>query len=102
MYYTKHVFICTNQKPEGKTCCANTGGKSFFDFAKQKLNTLGLHGEGKIRLSQSGCLGRCGLGPCLVIYPEGTWYFYHTESDIDDIIKTHLIEGKILDRLHIL
>lgn len=102
MHYVKHVFLCTNQKPEGKACCANHGGKPFFDRAKEKLQALNLHGEGKIRVSQSGCLGRCGLGPCLVIYPEGVWYTYQSEHDIDEIINTHLIDEKILKRLLIL
>ena len=52
MHYVKHVFLCTNQKPEGKACCANHGGKPFFDRAKEKLQALNLHGEGKIRVSQ--------------------------------------------------
>ncbi len=98
-YYTKHIFVCTNQKPAGKTCCANSGGEPFFDYLKTQLKSLNLHGEGRVRVSKSGCLGRCGLGPCMVIYPEGVWYTYASPSDLDDIINQHVVLGQIVDRL---
>lgn len=98
-YYTKHVFVCANQKAAGKVCCANTGGDAFFDYLKKQLKERGLHGESQIRVSKSGCLGRCGLGPCLVIYPDGVWYTYTSPADIDDIINKHLVLGQIVERL---
>ena len=99
MPYQKHVFICTNQKSNGKTCCAGTGGESFFHYLKSELNARDMHGSGKIRVSQSGCLGRCSLGPCIVVYPEGVWYTYASFADIDEIIHQHLIEGIVVERL---
>ncbi len=98
-YYTKHIFVCTNQKPSGKTCCANSGGEAFFDYLKVQLKEHGLHGEGQIRVSKSGCLGRCGLGPCLVIYPEGVWYTYASLADLDEIISQYLVLGHVVERL---
>ncbi|MDX2346293.1 MAG: (2Fe-2S) ferredoxin domain-containing protein [Legionella sp.] len=95
MHYQQHIFVCTNQKAPGKTCCANTGGESFFKYLKKALKAQGLSGPGKIRVSQSGCLGRCKLGPCLVIYPEGVWYRYASTHDIDEIIQTHLQDGRV-------
>jgi (2Fe-2S) ferredoxin len=44
------------------------------------------HGPNKIRVSASGCLGRCKLGPCVVIYPENKWFTYQNRSDVDRII----------------
>lgn len=98
-YYKQHIFLCTNQKKPGKVCCAQTGGMPFFDYFKKKLKQLNLLGEGKTKISQSGCLGRCSRGPCLVIYPEGIWYQYHTFDDLDDILNCHLIEGQLVSRL---
>lgn len=90
-YYTKHVMLCTNQKAADKTCCANSGGEEFFHHMKSRLVDLGMHGPGKIRVSKSGCLGRCNSGPCIVIYPEGVWYSYTSFADIDKIIENHLL-----------
>lgn len=98
-HFAKHIFICTNQKSPGKTCCANSGGEPFFDYLKTQLKALGLQGPGKIRVSKSGCLGRCKLGPCMVVYPEGIWYHYATFSDIDEIIDRHLLKDEAVKRL---
>jgi (2Fe-2S) ferredoxin len=95
MHFTKHIFVCTNQKASGKTCCADTGGDAYFKYLKKALKSEGLSGPGKIRVSPSGCLGRCKLGPCLVIYPEGVWYTYASTDDLDEIIQTHLVNGKV-------
>ncbi|NCT56584.1 MAG: (2Fe-2S) ferredoxin domain-containing protein [Legionella sp.] len=98
-FYTHHVFICANQKAPGKVCCANTGGEPFFEYMKSRLAALDMHGPGKVRITQSGCLGRCKLGPGLVIYPDNVWYRYASEADIDEIIQTHLIDGHVVERL---
>ena len=98
-HYTKHIFICTNQKKAGKQCCANSGGEPFFDYLKKKLVELDLHGPGKFRVSKTGCLGRCSVGPALVIYPEAMWYTYASFADIDEIIATYLVAGDVVERL---
>ena len=33
--------------------------------------------------------------------PEGTWYTYVDNSDIDEIIDGHLVGGKVVERLKI-
>jgi (2Fe-2S) ferredoxin len=98
-YYIKHIFLCANQKIAGKQCCANSGGEEFFSYMKMKLLEMGLHGPGKIRISKTGCLGRCSSGPCVVIYPEGIWYSYSTYADIDQIIERHLVAGERVESL---
>jgi len=100
-YYTKHIFVCTNQKVAGKQCCANTGGDVFFDYLKKQLVDRELHGPRKFRVSKTGCLGRCNQGPCVVIYPEGIWYTYQSFSDIDEIISQYLIAEITVERLRI-
>ncbi|HHS8277293.1 TPA: (2Fe-2S) ferredoxin domain-containing protein, partial [Legionella anisa] len=98
-YYNKHVLICTNQKAAGKQCCANSGGEMYFDYLKSRLLELEMHGPGKVRVSKSGCLGRCSSGPCIVIYPEGVWYSYSSFADIDEIIERHLVSGSVAEQL---
>ncbi len=93
------MFVCVNQKAPGKSCCANTGGELYFDYLKAQLLAHDLHGPNKIRVSKSACLGRCGEGPCLVIYPEAIWYTYASFADIDEIIQRYLINGEIVSHL---
>ena len=46
-------------------------------------------------------MDRCAEGPVIVVYPEGTWYTYVDERDIDEIIDEHLLNGRIVERLRI-
>lgn len=98
-FFERHVFFCVNQRDDGRACCAEQGASAAQKHAKQRIKLLQLNGPGKIRINQAGCLDRCEAGPVLVIYPEGTWYTYVDSSDIDDIIDTHLVGGKIVERL---
>lgn len=98
-YYQKHLFFCTNQRKPGKQCCQNAGAKDFCSYAKSKIKKLKLAGEGGIRVSFSGCLGRCEDGPVLVVYPEGVWYTYKNLADIDEIISEHIQQGRVVKRL---
>ncbi len=62
---------------------------------------LGVGAEGieNIRVNVSGCLDRCEFGPNMVIYPEGVWYRYESQADIDEILETHLKSGGRVNRL---
>jgi len=69
------------------------------EYAKKRCKELGINGEGRVRINKAGCLDRCELGPVLVVYPEAVWYTFVDQEDIDEIIQSHLIEGKPVERL---
>jgi len=100
-FYKHHVFFCCNQRDGGRPCCNDKGATRLRDYCKKKVGGLGLSGEGKVRVNMAGCLDRCEEGPVVVIYPEGIWYRYTDEADIDEIIQRHLHEGQIVERLKI-
>ncbi|MFI4919152.1 MAG: (2Fe-2S) ferredoxin domain-containing protein [Legionellales bacterium] len=100
-YYNKHVFVCTNQKSAGKQCCANSASEELAAYLKSRLQELGMHGEGKVRVSKSGCLGRCSSGPCMVVYPEGEWYSCSSRADVDQLINGCLIANESVASLSI-
>ena len=75
--------------------------KQHKNMQKKRMKQLDLDGHGNIRINQSGCLDRCEKGPVLVVYPEGTWYTYVDIQDIDEIIDSHLVGGKVVERLKI-
>ena len=66
---------------------------------KAKVKAKKLNGRDKVRVNRAGCFDRCSEGPLLVIYPEAVWYKYRDQEDIDEIIETHLKQGKIVKRL---
>lgn len=100
-YYTHHVFFCCNQREGGAQCCNNQGAQEMREYAKTKVKALKLSGPGKVRINQAGCLDRCELGPVIVVYPEEVWYTYVDRDDIDEIIREHLQNGRVVERLRI-
>ena len=101
-YFDKHVFFCTNQRANNEGCCNNHGAQKMRDYVKDKVKQLGISSaSNRIRINSAGCMDRCDDGPVIVIYPEGTWYTYVDESDLDEIIEEHLKNGRIVERLKI-
>jgi (2Fe-2S) ferredoxin len=101
-YYERHIFFCTNRR-EGsdRPCCAAAGSEQARAYVKERIKALGLAGPGKIRVNVSGCLDRCEEGPVAVVYPEGVWYTYVDQEDLDEIVEEHLVRGRAVRRLKI-
>ncbi len=100
-HFGQHLFICMNQRDDGRECCAEKGASAAQQHLKARVKELGLSATGAVRVNQAGCLGRCELGPVIVIYPHGTWYTYVDQEDIDEIIDEHLVGGRVVERLKI-
>jgi (2Fe-2S) ferredoxin len=100
-YYKRHVFFCCNQREPPEACCNNHGALEMQAHAKQRIKTLRLDGKGKVRINKAGCLDRCNEGPVLVVYPDAVWYTYVDKHDVDEIIDSHVVHGRIVERLKI-
>ena len=98
-YYQRHIFFCLNDRANGENSCAHHNAQEGFDRCKAQVKAAGLMGAGKVRVNKAGCLDRCAAGPVAVVYPEGTWYTYVDASDIDEIVESHLKNGRVVERL---
>ncbi len=98
-HFQYHVFFCLNQRDNGEMCCAGKGAEAAFDYMKSRVKKLGLAGAGKVRINRAGCLDRCSEGPVMVVYPQAVWYTFVDNEDIDEIIESHLQQGKVVGRL---
>ncbi len=97
-FYSRHVFFCVNQREEGhpRSCCADKGSLELREHMKARTKEMGLK---RVRINASGCLDRCELGPSVVIYPEGVWYRCETKEDVDEVLETHVRDGRRVQRL---
>ncbi len=86
--YEVVILACTNQKEEGKPCCAARGSAALVERLKAVVNERGL--KGKKRVVATGCLGKCALGPNMLIAPEGIWVSGVTEDDLPAIVDRYL------------
>lgn len=98
-YFKRHIFFCLNERSNGQACCAHQGAQAAFEHCKSRVKTLGLAGPGQVRVNKAGCLDRCAGGPVAVVYPEGTWYSFVDQADIDEIVDSHLKDGQVVARL---
>jgi (2Fe-2S) ferredoxin len=99
MKFKKHVFICTNQRPDGKECCGEQRGMALVEAFKKEIKERKLSIE--IRAQRAGCIDVCSHGPALVVYPEGIFYGNVELRDVLEIVESHLVNNTVVERLKI-
>ena len=80
-----HVFVCTNDRLGKKKSCADGNSPAVRKALKQAISDRGW--KGRVRVSQSGCLGLCAKGPNVMIYPQKIWFSDVSTDDVDLIIS---------------
>ena len=98
-YYKRHIFFCLNQRDNGEASCMQHQAQAGFDHCKSRVKAEQLQGPGRVRVNKAGCLDRCAGGPVAVVYPEAVWYTYVDRQDIDEIVDSHLKNGRVVERL---
>ncbi|MGE5187327.1 MAG: (2Fe-2S) ferredoxin domain-containing protein [Acidobacteriota bacterium] len=97
--FQRHVFVCINERPadDPRGCCKAKGGVEVRDRLKKELKARGI--SKIVRANNAGCLDQCARGVSVVVYPEQVWYGGVTVDDVAEIVESHLVNGKIVERL---
>jgi (2Fe-2S) ferredoxin len=98
--FERHVFVCTNQREAGhpRGCCSGKGSEAI----REALKSAAKKRLGKsVRINSAGCLDQCEHGVTVVVYPEGVWYGFVTLGDVDEIVESHLVNGRPVERLRL-
>jgi (2Fe-2S) ferredoxin len=95
----KHVFICSQGRPPGhpRGSCSEKGCAAVaetFWFEMQERNLFD-----RFAVTTTGCIGPCGIGPNMLVYPEGVMYSGVSKEDVPAIIEEHLLGDQPLQRL---
>jgi len=91
--YECHVFVCTS----GDTCPEQADVEGYVKTLRAGVQKAGKQVE--VRVNKAGCFSQCGHGPMLVIYPDNVWYAGVQASDLDEILTSHILGGKPVERL---
>ncbi|MDX2195893.1 MAG: (2Fe-2S) ferredoxin domain-containing protein [Cytophagales bacterium] len=97
MKFSKHIFICTNERDNGKKSCGISHGMALVEEFKKHILYHKLHVE--VRAQRAGCIDVCDFGPAIVVYPEGVFYGNVQIQDVEEIIQSHIIKNVPVDRL---
>ncbi|HEY0708902.1 MAG TPA: CbiX/SirB N-terminal domain-containing protein [Polyangia bacterium] len=87
----KHVLVC------GNADCADRGSLSLLDHLRQLLRDAGRSRD--IRVTRTSCMGRCGEGPTVAVYPDGIWYRGVQSADAPALVNEHLLADRLVPHL---
>lgn len=87
----KHVLVC------GNADCADRGSLPLIENLRQHLREANRARE--IRITRTSCMGRCGEGPTVAVYPDGIWYRGVQPSDAATLVREHLLGDRIVSHL---
>jgi NADH:ubiquinone oxidoreductase subunit F (NADH-binding)/(2Fe-2S) ferredoxin/ferredoxin len=82
--------------------CQSTGCESSkSDKITQALETQikQLELSKNVQVKFTGCHGFCQQGPIVIVEPEGVFYTQVKEEDVPEILKSHIVDGKYVERL---
>ncbi|MFB6127336.1 MAG: ferredoxin, partial [Halolamina sp.] len=82
-----HVAVCTNQT------CAAAGAPALLERLRQAVRDSA---DCDARVTRTSCLGQCGDGPNVAVYPDGVWYQNLDPADADAIVSSHLDRDRIV------
>jgi sirohydrochlorin cobaltochelatase len=88
---TKHVLVC------GNVDCADGGSIALIDDLRRLVKSAGRSDD--IRVTRTSCMGRCGEGPTVAVYPDGIWYRAVRPADAAELVHEHLLGDRLVARL---
>lgn len=86
----KHILVCRG------TGCTSSKSPEIMENFKKILKEKKIE---NVRVIQTGCFGLCAKGPIVIIRPEETFYAHVRPEDCEEIIQSHICEGKRVERL---
>jgi (2Fe-2S) ferredoxin len=89
--YKIHLLIC------GGTGCKAAESDEIKNQLKHWIEEVGMEDEAQVVFT--GCFGFCEKGPIVKVLPDNTFYVGVTPADAEDIVKEHLVKGRMVPRL---
>ncbi|MEW6676392.1 MAG: (2Fe-2S) ferredoxin domain-containing protein [Pseudomonadota bacterium] len=97
----KHVFVCSQQRPPGhpRGSCTEKGCREVLDEFYYQLQQRQCYNQ--VAVTATGCIGPCGSGPSVLVYPESVMYGGVSKEDVSAIFEEHLLGDQPVARLQV-
>ena len=86
----KHILVCNG------TGCTSSKSPKIMEKLQELIKEKDLK---NVKIIKTGCFGLCSKGPIVIIRPEDVFYSLVEVKDCEEIINSHIIENKIVERL---
>ena len=86
----KHILVCNG------TGCTSSKSPEILEKFKKIIEEKGIK---NVRVIKTGCFGLCAKGPIVIIRPDDTFYAMVKPEDCEEIIESHIVENKVVERL---
>jgi NADH:ubiquinone oxidoreductase subunit F (NADH-binding)/(2Fe-2S) ferredoxin/NAD-dependent dihydropyrimidine dehydrogenase PreA subunit len=87
----REVRVCSG------TACRSAGALDVHVRLAAAITAAGLPDE--VTLTETGCMGPCARGPVVHVLPDDVLYTGVRPEDAEEIVREHLVEGRVVDRL---
>ncbi len=90
--YKNVVSICSAHNAQGHDV-------SWAEIFEKKITELNLPKD-LIKVMHGGCIGLCEKGghAVMMVYPDNKIYKFSTIEEMEEILKTHFVDGKTIDK----
>ncbi|WP_321468765.1 (2Fe-2S) ferredoxin domain-containing protein [Halarcobacter sp.] len=90
---TFYIFKCEQSAPPSmpKPSCVTEESRDLFNHLAQTMMQKGLMGP--VQPIRTSCLGRCQMGPVMLVEPGHHMYCQLSKEKIDKIVEEHIIGG---------
>lgn len=77
--------------------CVSTNSEAIIEALERQLDQHGL--KDNVRVLKTGCLGFCQHGPIVMVHPGEIFYCRVKPEDAAELVQTHLLDGKLVERM---
>ena len=90
--FKQHILICTGPRCGGERHSERIRQEFRRQFVRQSL-------PASVKDTPCICFGLCSHGPNVIIYPDGVVYSGVRQQDVAEIVREHLVRGRVVERL---
>ncbi len=87
----REILVC------GGTGCTSSDSIQNIENLRNEIKKADL--EGSVEVLLTGCFGFCAKGPIVKVYPDDIFYTQVKPEDASEIVQSHLINHKVVERL---